>query len=121
MGERDRWSWVLGVSGLVLMLVGAVDPLEGSLLILPGTALAALAAWRSGTDQRRRAYWAFGLTLLGVAVLFGLSSLGGVGGSTGRWMWWLLFCLPYPVGWVLGLVTVVRMLHQARTRVVSPG
>ena len=45
MPTRRRWSLVLAIVGLVAILIGAIDPLEGSLIILPGDGLLAFAAW----------------------------------------------------------------------------
>ena len=46
--------------------------------------------------------------------MFGMSALGGVGGTSGRSIWWILLCLPYPIGWVLGLVGAARKLREPR-------
>ncbi len=45
--------------------------------------------------------------------LWGMSAIGGIGGSTGRSMWWALVLLPYPVGWVMGFAGVIRALREA--------
>ena len=37
MNARKLWSRILIIVGSIAMLVGALDPLEGSLVILPGT------------------------------------------------------------------------------------
>jgi hypothetical protein len=42
MNSRRLWSRILKVVGGTVMLVGTLDPLEGSLLILPGSGLVAL-------------------------------------------------------------------------------
>jgi hypothetical protein len=111
---KTNRSRLLVIVGLALMVLGALDPLEGSVVILAGSALAAIGAFFSHT--RRYGLQVSALTLIGVGVaaLFGLSALGGVGGSTGRSMWWLLLCLPYPIGWVLGLVGAARKLREPR-------
>ena len=111
MDTRARWSRILCIAGMVVMVVGCIDPLEGSLLILPGTLLVALAAFLGGSRHLNLACWAFGLTAVGVGILFGLSALGGVGGETGRSMWWMLVVLPYPVGAIMALVGSVRILR----------
>jgi hypothetical protein len=95
------------------MLIGAVDPLEGSVAILAGTGLAALAAVAERSPHRKPLWWAFFLVAVGVAAMFALSALGGVGGPGGLSNWWGLLLAPYPVGWVLGLVAVFRMLRDA--------
>jgi hypothetical protein len=56
--------------------------------------------------------WAFVLVAIGVGLMFGMSAMGGIGGHTGRSMWWALALLPYPIGWVLGLTAVTMMLRR---------
>lgn len=112
MPTHWRWSRILVVVGLVAILVGAIDPLEGSLLILPGTALLACGAWLGHSRHRRLLYWSFAAVAVGVGELWGLSAVGGLGGSTGRSMWWAILLLPYPVGWVMALVGAIRQLRE---------
>ena len=107
-------SSTLVIVGLVLMLAGALDPLEGSVVILAGSALAAAGAFLGKGRGYRWQIAAFVLIAVGVAALFGLSALGGVGGNSGRSMWWLAICVSYPVGWVIGLVGAVALLRAAR-------
>jgi hypothetical protein len=99
------------ILGLVLMVAGALDPLEGSVVILAGSAVVALGAFLMHRRYRLPVA-AVLLIALGVGALFGLSALGGVGGNTGRSIWLLLLCLPYPVGWVIGLFGAARTLRQ---------
>ena len=113
MAIPPRTPRILIIAGLVTMVIGLIDPLEGSLVILPGTGLAALGARLGRTPHRALLYWGFALVTVGVAAVWGMSAMGGIGGSTGRSMWWALILLPYPVGWVLGLVGAVRALRTA--------
>jgi hypothetical protein len=115
MAARWRWSHILVIVGLVATLVGAIDPLEGSLLILPGTGLLALGAWLGNSQHRRLLCWAFALVAVGVGEVWGLSAVGGLGGSTGRSMWWAIFLLPYPVGWVMALVGAIRRMREVQS------
>ncbi len=94
------------------MVIGAVDPLEGLVLILPGVGLAWLGAWRAGSRFRPLLAWAFVLVALGVTAMIAMSAAGGVGGSSGRSLWWALTIVPYPIGWLLGLVGAVRSLRE---------
>jgi hypothetical protein len=110
----NRWSRILVIAGLVAMVVGAIDPLEGSLVILPGVGLVALGAWLGRSRHGRFLVWAFVLAAAGVGLLFGLSALGGFGGHTGRSRWWALVLLPYPVGWVMAIIGTVRVLRERR-------
>jgi hypothetical protein len=96
------------------MVAGALDPLEGSVVILGGSALAAAGAFFGRTRRYRLQLTAFVLIAIDVAALFGLSALGGVGGNTGRSMWWLAICVSYPVGWVMGLFGAAATLRAPR-------
>ena len=108
--KHSRW---LVVVGLVLMVVGAIDPLEGSVVILGGSLLAAAGAFFS-RSRYRLPVAALILIALGVGAMFGMSALGGVGGNSGHSLWWLLLCVPYPVGWILGLIGAVSKLGEPR-------
>ena len=87
------------------MLVGAIDPMEGSLLILPGSGLVALGTYLADEERKIFIYrmWVFFLIFIGVAALFGFSLLGGIGGTTAYSIWWGLLIVPYPIGWSMGI------------------
>jgi hypothetical protein len=105
MSTRNAWSRVLVIAGNIGMVVGAIDPLEGALLILPGSGLVALGTYLSQGEHRFTAYrvWVFVLIAIGVGAMWGLSSVGGIGGDSGRSMWWGVLILPYPIGWSMGI------------------
>ncbi len=95
------------------MLVGALDPLEGSLVIVPGAVLAALGAFLGRSRRRVLSYWAVALVVVGVAAMFGVSAVGGVGEGTGRSLWWAVpVVVPYAAGWVLGLIGAVSAVIE---------
>ena len=103
MNPRTLWARILVTLGGIAMLLGTVDPLEGSLLILPGSGLIALGTF-IGKSQRsviRYWLWVCGLIAVGVAAMFVLSAFGGIGGKSGHSMWWGVLILPYPVGWFM--------------------
>lgn len=74
------------IAGHLGMVIGAMEPLEGSLLILPGSGLVALGTYLSQSERRLTAYrvWVFILIAIGVGARWGLSSVGGIGGGSGR-------------------------------------
>ena len=105
MSKRRLWARVLTISGYIAMLVGALDPLEGSVSILPGSGLVALGAFLSGSERRVVGYrvMVFVLIALGVGALWWSSSVGGFGGSGGLSLWWGLLVVPYLIGWSMGI------------------
>ena len=105
MRDLQRWSRLVSLLGGITLVAGSFDPLEGSVLILPGSALLALGSYLGRRGRRIVAYrtWSFILVALGVGSLFLLSAIGGVGGTSGRSAWWALLILPYLVGWSIDL------------------
>jgi hypothetical protein len=105
MNARMVWSHVFLVVGGLAMLVGAVDPMEGSLLILPGSGLVTLGTYLGQAERRLIVFrvWVFLLIAVGVGAMVGLSAVGGIGGRSGHFPWWGLLVLPYLVGWTVGI------------------
>ena len=107
MKQKVNWTKVLFIIGIVAMIIGALDPLEGSLVILPGSALIALSTFLS-KDRHWKIYLASFLgILIGVFFLFYLSSLGGFGGNSALSWWWGLLILPFPIGWLASIVLLI--------------
>ena len=105
MSARNAWSRVLVIAGSIGMVAGAIDPLEGSIIILPSSGLVALGTYFSQSERQFTAYriWVFILIAIGVGAMWGLSSVGGIGGDSGRSMWWGVLILPYLIGWSMGI------------------
>lgn len=107
-----HWSHRMLAVGTAALVLGALDPLEGSIVIVGGAVVAMVAAHLGHLRARHRLDWGVALELLGVAALWGLSAAGGIGGSTGRSYWWALLLLPYPIGWLLSLSGAVGSLRE---------
>lgn len=105
MNTGGPWSRILVIVGSIAMVFGAIDPMEGSLAVLPGSGLLALGTYLGHREHRLIAYrvWGFILIAIGVAALWGLSSVGGIGGTSGRPIWWGVLILPYLIGWSMGI------------------
>jgi len=115
---HNLWPHLLVIVGGIAMLVGAVDPLEGCLVILPGSGLVTLGTFLGQTERALRRYWVLivALIVVGVGAMFGLSAVGGIGGRSGHSMWWGLLILPYPIAWVMGIVNLLFRLARSLRR-----
>lgn len=109
-----KWSRGLLIAGLVLIGAGTLDPMEGSVLILVGAAVATGGALAGASAYSARLVLATFLIAVGVAALFGFSALGGIGGTSGRPLWWGVAILPYPLGWLLALISSIAALRHFR-------
>lgn len=112
---RHTWSRILYVLGCAAILIGTLDPMEGSVAILAGALVALLALLLGGAPRRTLIYWtwSFALIAVGVAALFGWSAVGGIGGTSGHSTWWALTFLPYPIGWCLAIAAMASELVQS--------
>lgn len=116
MLPKPRVLRTLFISGIVAFIVGTIDPLEGSVLIVLGSFLMALSSYLQADKQHIGYAIAFCLITFGVLVLFYISSLGGIGGNTGRPMWYMVFFASYPIGWVWVIVLLIkRQLRKKHT------
>jgi hypothetical protein len=99
--------------GLLCFFIGTIDPMEGSLIIAPGTIFIAANKYLM-RNKFWRAYLFYSIVvILGVVALFYLSSLGGFGGNSQLSVWWGLTIMPYPIGWI---AIVVLMVMERRVK-----
>jgi hypothetical protein len=112
MTVRGIASRVLLITGLATMTVGVIDPVEGVFVILPRSGLAALGGFLGRRRRRWPIFWSFVLIAVGFGALLAMTRVGGVGGDSGRSGWWMLTALPYPIGWILGLVNIIPTLAE---------
>ena len=104
MEQSQKIAGALMIVGLVVMVAAALDPLEGSIAIVIALALVLAGSIKGHSRRRPLLVVAFALVFVGVAALWGISAVGGFGGTSGRSNWWGLLLLPYPIGWITGLV-----------------
>jgi len=119
MNNRIIWSRILVIVGSIAMLLGTIDPLEGSLIILVGSGMVLLGTILGKSRHRILLYWVwvFILIVVGVGLVWGLSAIGGLGGTTGRSLWWGLVILPYPIGWIMGIVSlIIRLIEFSKVK-----
>lgn len=107
MKGQTKWKRIIYIIGVIALIIGALDPLEGSVVIAFGGSLIALSTYV--TKDR---HWKIFLTsvimiLIGVFFLFYLSSLGGFGGTSSLSWWWGILILPYPLGWLMSIILLI--------------
>jgi hypothetical protein len=107
MKEKAKWIRVIYIIGVIALLIGVLDPLEGSVVIAAGSVLLALATYRAHDRHWKLFLLSLILIAMGVFSLFYLSSLGGFGGNSALSWWWGTLILPYPIGWLLAVVLII--------------
>jgi predicted MFS family arabinose efflux permease len=105
---------IIHVVGVIILIAGAIDPLEGSIFIVVGSLMIAVAAYNNKDPQRKIFMITFLLIAVGVCFLFFLSSLGGFGENANLSWWWSLLILPYPVGWVMDVVLILKRTYRKK-------
>jgi hypothetical protein len=106
-------SRILIAVGLLGTLVGAVDPLEGSFVIVPSVWLVLIGAFLSKSRYIKLLAWSFLLVMCGVGAMIVFTWWGGLGGKSGHSLWWALFIAPYPVGCLAAQIGAVLALVES--------
>lgn len=106
--EKGKIARILYIIGVIALLAGAIDPLEGSVVIAGGSALLAIATAIRKDPHRKIFLWCFVAIVIGIVYLFYISSKGGFGGA-GRSWWYGVPVLPYPMAW---LITVILLFFR---------
>jgi hypothetical protein len=107
MKNKIKWTRVAYISGVVALIIGALDPMEGSVVIAFGSVLIALSAYMTHDRHWKIFLLSLIMILTGVFFLFYLSSLGGFGGTATLSWWWGTLILPYPIGWLVSIVILI--------------
>ncbi len=108
MKNKAKWTRIIYIVGVIALIIGAIDPLEGSVVIIVGSALLALSAYAK-SDRHTKIFSASLLMIvIGLAFLFYFSSLGGFGGTSTLSWWWGLLILPFPIGWLIIIIVLIR-------------
>lgn len=103
---RARIADAMTAVGVVMMLVGAIDPIAAAPWLVTGAGLSALGGyWRPDPPPAglRVRLVAWVLLAIGATAFWWLRHHGGLGGRSGRSLWWALVLLPYPAGWFLAV------------------
>lgn len=105
--KKINWLRVIYIIGVVALIIGAVDPLEGSIVIVLGSIFVALSLYLSHDTYRQVFLASMIMIIFGVGYMFYASSLGGFGGPDNLSWWWALPILPYPIGWLISIILLI--------------
>jgi len=108
MKKKNIWITLIHYSGIILIIAGVLDPLEGSIIITIGSILISTSLFLIKDSERKKFYLSTILILFGVFFMFYFSSLGGFGGNSKLSWWWALLILPYPIGWLLSIILLIK-------------
>lgn len=113
MKLKINWTKIGFDAGVIALLIGTIDPLEGSIVISIGSILVGFLSYLS-RDKYWKFFFAFTLMIIfGVGAMFYLSSLGGFGGESSLKWFWGLFIITYPIGW---LSTIILLIVRWRNK-----
>jgi len=116
MKNNAKWTRIVYIIGVVALIIGAIDPLEGSVLIMAGSALLALSAYITN-DRHSKVFTAsLIMIVVGVIFLFYFSSLGGFGGTSALSWWWGLLILPFPIGWITIITVLISRAFKKKSQ-----
>ncbi|NVO10853.1 MAG: hypothetical protein HXX16_12880 [Bacteroidales bacterium] len=106
MKEEIKWTRIIYIMGVIALIIGVLDPLEGSVIIVAGSALVALSTYITHDRHWKIFLLTTVMIVIGVFFMFYFSSFGGFGGNSTLSWWWSTLILPYPIGWL----TVISLL-----------
>lgn len=108
MKEKANWKRIIYIVGVIALAIGALDPLEGSVVIVFGSSLITISTYLTKDRHWKTFLASLIMIIIGVIFLFYFSSLGGFGGTSTLSWWWATLMLPYPIGWVWSIVLLIK-------------
>jgi len=116
MKKSPDWTRIVYIAGVIALILGSIDPLEGSVVIAAGCSLITLSTYLTRDRHWKIFLASLVMVAIGVCAMLYLSSLGGIGGSSGLSVWWGALVLPYPLGWLMSIVLLIIRAIKNRKR-----
>jgi len=107
MKEKIKWIRIIYIIGVVALIIGILDPLEGSVVIAAGSALVALSTYITRDRHWKIFFILLIMIVVGVFFLLYFSSHGGFGGESTLSWWWGTLILSYPIGWLISIILII--------------
>ncbi|MBK7763413.1 MAG: hypothetical protein IPI46_08560 [Bacteroidetes bacterium] len=108
METTPLWQKILFLTGILSTIFGAFDPMEGSILIAIGGISLAIVTWLNDDKHKKYFMLSAALIMIGIFFLWFFSALGGIGKGSKYSIWWAITMIPYPIGWVMNIVLLVK-------------
>lgn len=103
---KINWIKTMFITGLILLILGMIDPLEGSVLVGVGAVLIAIYGYLV-KDRFRSVFLVAAISIIaGILFMFYLSSRGGIGEGALPKIWFATV-VPYPAGWLLLIFVLI--------------
>lgn len=119
MKEKVKWYRVVFIIGIAATIIGAIDPLEGSIIIAIGGICLAVAMYFMNDRYFKIFLICAIMILVGVSALWFISSLGGY--EPKKEWWWNVFISPYPLGWLFSIITLIIRWVKNENRLETGG
>lgn len=116
MSVNPKLTRYVYIAGVIATIAGAIDPLEGSVLIAAGSILLVISSYFRNDRYFKIFLIAAIFIITGVSVIWYVSSLGGF--DPKREWWWTVAILPYPIGWLINIFTLI--IKAVRKPVKTP-
>lgn len=102
---NSKWIRYVFIAGVIATIAGAIDPMEGSVVIAAGSILLAISSYFRNDIYLKIFLIAAIFIIIGVTAIWYVSSLGGF--DPKREWWWTVVILPYPIGWLINIITLI--------------
>jgi hypothetical protein len=98
--------------GVLAFVAGALDPLEGSVVIALGAFLMAVTSKLRNDRHKTQFLIQTVMIITGVFFLFYFSSVGGFGGTSSLSWWYGILILPYPIAWIWVVILLLTRIKK---------
>lgn len=117
MASDSKRLHLLYIVSVTAMILGAIDPLEGSIPILFGSLLLSYVTYKRRARRWKIFFTASLLIVFGTTWMFLFSYLGGIGVGSSLSLWYGLLILPYPIGWILSITLLITNVLRQRPKI----
>ena len=110
-----KWIRITYIIGVIALIIGILDPLEGSVVIASGIALLAFSTYLTHDRHWKIFFILLIMIVTGISFLFYFSLLGGFGGQSTLSWWWGTLIPSYTIGWLISIILMItRTVNKSK-------